>query len=301
LHQWLFDRRGSFRDADLLAGLRSLGFDAREFIEVMSSEETLAIVRSDIEDAMWLGLHYTPMIFINGLELKGIFTPNALTRTVTEVLAQNPPAQTSEIDQPPPAVAKCVDDWREQPVLRHQPDTVAWTLGPADAKLRIVVWGDYQEPNTAVVDSLVRAFVSSNGEASYTFRHYPVNQECNPKCAVNRHPLACLAAQGAEAAGHLGGDAAYWEMHAWLMENRETLSARGLSEQAAALGFDVDAFNEAMSGEAAARVITEDCDAARRLGATSIPLIHVNERAVPRWRFRGKIVLDRILEAALED
>ncbi len=177
--------------------------------------------RADIKEAVALGLHFTPMIFINGVELKGWSAPNALTRTVAELAATNPPPGTAADDRPPAAAEKYVADWQDQKPVTMPADSRTWRLGPEGARVRIVVWGDYQEPGTVQADGIIRAFLAGRSDVQYTFRHYPFNSDCNPGLTFQRHPLACWASRAAEAAGTLGGNSAYWRMHAWLMEHAE--------------------------------------------------------------------------------
>ena len=91
-----------------------------------------------------------------------------------------------------------------------------------------MVWGDYQEPFTAEADGMIRALLANRSDASYEFRHYPINKACNPVTPRDMHPLACRASFAAEAAGQLGGTEAYWSMHVWLMENQKQLSDQTL-------------------------------------------------------------------------
>ena len=298
MHRWLFDRSGSFTDAELKEGLGTLGYDVREFITTMTGEQTLKNVHADIEAAIWLGLHYTPMIFINGVELKGIFSPRALTRTVAEVLAQNPAPQTAAVDQPPMALQKYVDDWAAQPRRRNPEDAIAHRLGAADAPVAIVMWGDYQEPHSAKLDSLVRRHVEERGDLLYTFRHYPINQECNSETPVDRHPLACLAAKAAEAARQLGGEAAYWTMHRWLFANREAFSEETLIAAATEQGHQADAFRTALESPEVASAIHEDCAAGKRMGLRALPFLRINERFVPRWQLEDGRPVGLIIAAA---
>ena len=224
LHDWLFEHRGSFTTTqEIEDAIRSFGYDPTGFVQMMSSEsgEPLRRVRADCDDGQRLGLYFTPMIFINGVELKGWFQPNALVRTVAEVAATNPPPRTATDDRPPLAFEKYVQDWADETVRTLPPDKTTWVLGPPDAKAKIVVWGDYQEDGTAQVDQVIRTFIAHGGNANYVFRHMPFNGDCNPNIPYRRHPLACWASRAAEAAGRLGGNDGYWKMHAWLMDNHD--------------------------------------------------------------------------------
>lgn len=308
MHAWLFDRRGVFEtQAELEEGIRSLGYDPRGFVQVMSSRQTLERVQADCAEARRLGLYFTPMIFINGVELKGWHVPQALRRSVAELAATGPPPRTAAHDRPPLAFEKYVADWREEPVRTLPPDAPARTLGAAEPRVDIVLWGDYQEPFTAEADGIIRAFVAGRPEARYTFRHFPFNGDCNPQIQERRHPRACRAAQAAEAAGLLGGAAAYWGMHTWLMEHQAEFSDQTLRAAAATLGLDADALLAALDRPEVQAAIADDIEAARQLprlrlgvppGVHSIPTIFVNGRYIPRWRLDEAPVLQTILDEA---
>lgn len=244
MHRWLFAQRGSFTQLeDLRPAFLDPQLDMNQFRRVLLSEETIERVRADCREAKRYGLFFTPMIFVNGVELKGWNAPNALIRTVTELAAANPPRRMPTADQPPLALQKYVEDWQDEPVRNLPPDRVAHTLGREDAAIQIVLWGDYQEPGTAMADAAARQFASGRADVAYTFRHYPFNSDCNPNLPYPRHVLACWAAHAAEAAGALGGEEAYWKMHAWLMDNQLT----PLAPVAARSGHDAADIHKALS------------------------------------------------------
>ncbi len=303
MHRWLFDRGGAFTDAELHQGLRELGYDQQQlqqFLGLMQSRQPLEFIAADTDEASALGLHYTPMVFINGVELKGWNAPNALIRAVAALAATNPPRQTAAHDRPPTAAEKYVADWRDQPARGIPADSRAWPIGPVDAKVDVVVWGDYQEPFTAEADAILRRIAASRPDTRYTFRHFPFNQECNPVTSSSRHPLACRAAQAAEAAGTLGGADAYWAMHDWLMSNQQRFSDATLRGAAADMGLDPEALFAQMDTPEVAAAITEDARAGKTLGLRSIPMIFINNKFVPRWRFQEHRTLQRMIEEAAQ-
>lgn len=216
----LFSLGGAFTTLEALRpGFTDPSLPIAEFQRVMKSQTTLDNVQVDCREAKALGIYFTPMIFINGVELKGWYAPNAVARTIAEIAATNPPPGSAANDHPPLAPTKCVEDWRDEPVRDMPPDKQAWRLGPDAAPVRIVMWGDYQEPGSAEADRAIRAFAASHPDASYVYRHDPFNSECNPALPYPRHVLACWAARLAEAAGRTGGNEAYWKVHAWLMDH----------------------------------------------------------------------------------
>jgi protein-disulfide isomerase/uncharacterized membrane protein len=311
MHVWLFDRKGMFETTEQLeTGIREMGYDPTGFVQVMSSEETLKAVETDAAEAKRLGLHFTPMIFVNGVELKGWFAPNALIRTVEQVAAADPPARSAAFDRPPSAFEKYIADWREQPLLTLPPDQQAWTFGPDGAKVTIVLWGDYQEAGCTQADAIIRAFAADRADVQYTYRHYPFNGDCNPNLKKRRFPNSCRAAQAAEAAGRLGGNDGYWKMHAWLMENRERFSESTLRAAATQMGLDTAALLDAMDQPDLQASILDDIQAGKKLpqlrhgvraGLYGIPTIFVNGRYVPRWRLDKELVLKEILLEAAND
>ncbi len=293
MHYWLFDRGGSFTEPELDAALAEWGWDRVEFKRVMLSDETLNLIKTDIAEAIELGLYTTPMIFINGVELRGWSATNALAKAVDALAATNPSPGDSSQDHPPSAREKYIGDWRAQPALNMPPDARQWTTGPADATIRIVMWGDYQEPYTAKADIKIRALAASHGDANFTFRHYPINPACNPVTrAPFQHELACRAAEAAEAAGTLGGNDAYWAMHDWLMNNQDTFSDETLTQAARDMGLDPAALFTEMQSVAIAMEIANDAKLAQRMGLRSIPFLFVNNKLVHRWNKDG--LLDAI-------
>ncbi len=299
MHHWLFDRKGGFTNLELDQGLRDLGYDPAEFVKVMNSQETLARVQSDIEEGIWLGLHFTPMAFINGVELKGVFAVQAIPRAVAAVAARNPPPMGHENDHPPPALDKCVDDWREAAVVRIPPDAVPWPKGPDNARIKIVMWGDYQETWTPKADGIIRQWMAGRTDTQYVFRHFPFNQACNPEIPRTAHPQACRASQAAAAAGKLGAVDGYWKMHEWLMTHQADFSDETIRRAAAEMGFDADTFFAAMNSPEVKAAIEGDCKTGKpMLYRGGIPTIYVNGKVLPRWRLENRFILERVLNEA---
>lgn len=302
MHKALFDRGGGFTNPEFDQMLQRFQYVKKDFVDVMQSAVTKQLIESDIREALWLGLHYTPMVFINGRELKGVFAHQAISRAVAEIVATNPPPATSENDQPPPAADKYVSDWREGEMKLPGEDINAWPMGVQQgARLHIVMWGDYQEPNTAKADEIIRRFIEGRTDAQYLFRHYPVNQACNKVSQLTKHPNACRMSQAAEAAGLLYGIDGYWKIHDWLMKNQNDYSDQALREAALTMGLMPDALLLKMDSPEVAAGVSFDCELGKRLGLNAVPCIYVNQRFVPRWFRAGDSVLERILQAALEE
>ncbi|MBX3386618.1 MAG: thioredoxin domain-containing protein [Phycisphaeraceae bacterium] len=299
MHQWLFSRGGSFTDASFPVDLAALGFDAQQVIRVMQGPQTLKLIQDDIEEAQSLGINGTPMVLINGVELKGWEAPRALERAVEALLESGASARTARDDAPPRASEKYVADWRDQPVRPMPPDAVERSMGPKDAPVQVVVFGDFQEPNTAKVDALVRGWIDGNiRPVRYVFRHFPGDNTCNQRVSRVFFQHGCLTARAAEAAGVVGGEQGYWAMHAWLLQNQANMSVEAVRRGAAAVGLNADAVVQAMNSPAVEQAIQDDIAAAARLNVGQIPCVYVNGKFVPRWSREGDDVMGRIVEEA---
>ena len=303
MHHWLFDHGGSFTRPELLTRITEQGYDRGEWVKTMSGQESLDPVTADIEEAAMFGLRQTPLIYINGVELKGWRIANGVRQAVEALAATNVPPLTAAADRPKTQADLGFDTWLALQPQALPSDARSWAyepVGSSDPLVDVTVWGDYQEPFTAEADGIIRAFMNGRTDVRYHFRHYPINQNCNPVGRATKHPYACLAAQAVEVAGMVGGVDGYWTMHVWLMENLAGFDEAALEQAVAALGFDADAFDAALQSAQASEAIHEDARAGRQAGLTRVPWIYVNGRFIERWRFVKREILSSILESAAE-
>jgi protein-disulfide isomerase len=303
MHRWLFDRGGGFTDQELSAGLTQLGYDPKVFIPVMMGEGTLRPVQQDVEEAFALGISGTPMVFINGIELKGWEATRALERTVEAVLNSGAAPATSVNDRPVLAREKYIADWREELVLANVAGMPKRELKNGAGSVEVVVFGDFLEPNTAKIDAMLRDWagkpVGGGGKpVRYVFRHYPGDKTCNTRLPKTFFENGCLAARAAEAAFAIGGAEAYWKMHGWLMSNQQGFGPEAVRRGAAAVGLDPDALVSAADSAAVQGAIAADIADATRFNVGQIPSIYVNGKFVKRWTREGDNVMERIIDEA---
>lgn len=298
MHFALFDRRGAFTDQQLVELLAQLKYDPVAFQIVMKSDEPLHRIKQDIDDAMAVGMRYTPLVMINGVEFRGWETPGAIAKAVAQLVATNPPALGAEADQPPAAVDTLVAEWKKEPPRELPLGKDIWWTGPVEAKVEIVVFADYQEPTVARLDAAIRDEMKKRGSIRYAILQYPFAKECNPTVDRTEHTQACWASKAALAAGRLGGAAGYWKMHDWLLSHQSSLNDSALLTAAPQLGFDgIGLLAEIQKPDVAAR-IRDECNAAKRLGLSAIPTVYVNRKPVGMWDYYGQNILASILDAA---
>lgn len=301
MHFWLFDRSGRFTAEELRAAVIEFGYDPDEFDRVMHGEDVERRIQADIQEGWDLALTTTPLVFINGVQFKGWSAPLAITRLVDQVTSTGQlPARTADADHPLPARERIIADWRESRARTLPAGAHDWARGPADAAIRIVIWGDYQQPRTALAEGIIRDFVAGRSDARYEFRAYPLNPKCNAAAQEEAFPLACRAAQAAEAAGALGGAEGYWKMHDWLLRNQAGFNDESLRAAATELGFDADAFFARMDDPATSAAVQQDAAGGKEAGLQNSPLIFINEKLVPRWMYGEEPLLRQILDAAAQ-
>ena len=110
--------------------------------------------------------------------------------------------------------------------------------GPADAKLTLVEYGDYECPHCGRAYPIVKAVQKRLGSRlRFVFRNFPLN---------NAHPHAQAAAEAAEAAAAQGK---FWEMHDAIFENQGALETDDLLRYAEDLGLDVERFASELDRE----------------------------------------------------
>jgi protein-disulfide isomerase len=139
------------------------------------------------------------------------------------------------------------------------------TLGPADAPVTLLEYGDYQCPYCARAQPVVAGLLQAVGESLlYAFRHFPL---------TTVHPQAEPAAEAAEAAGAQGQ---FWPMHDMLFENQHALDDPHLVAYASALGLDTTKFVRDRVERTYAPRVRADFVSGVRSGVNGTPTFFIN-------------------------
>lgn len=316
MHHALFERQrttgkmqGAFASREeYVQFVNAMGYpDVTAFEQVMQDPRIKEWIKSDCEEAVALGLYYTPMVFINGVELKGVFAPQAVSRAIAALDASKPAPRGPENDNPPLAPERHVSDWRENSVSPMPVDAMTFGKGPENAKIRVAVIGDYQEAGTLEALQELSRLTAGRTDVRMDFRLYPFFRECNPnlpppptepgKPDIPQFPKSCVAARAAKAAGSLGGPDAFWKMHEWLIRNSAEVSPESVQQAASAMGLDAATFAATMAGPQIQAAIANDATSMRNLLFKSgIPTIRINDKIIPRWKLKGDNILERIFK-----
>lgn len=140
------------------------------------------------------------------------------------------------------------------------------SLGPADAPVTIVEFGDYQCPycqlwHDRVLPQLMTLYPD---QIRYIYRDFP----------LGGHPQALPAAIAANCAAEQD---AFWRFHDALFSMTYGLNDEAYRRYAANLGLETDRFAECLSSDRARQEVLEDYRAAIRLGVQSTPTFFIND------------------------
>ena len=303
VHEWLFENRGRFENGHLPSMLWSeLGFDQREFTELMTSDETLQRVQGDISDGVELGLFYTPMIFVNGVEVKWHMLPVNLSATVDRIAnAIERGDAVSEQVAPPVGIDKYVADWRDGRKRRiNEASRTFRRSGVADDAPEVIAFIDFVSPNSAVFLEDIRE-IDETSTTNLILRVNPLDHDCNPNlpARIKRRPGSCLGARALKAAGIVGGDDAYFEMAFWLIDHGPELGkmqSEDVIDQAVSMGMDREQFSETLNSAGVSNLIAEDIAEFKRNGFPHLPAVIVENRQVPRLALENESVIAAVIE-----
>lgn len=150
--------------------------------------------------------------------------------------------------------------------------------GELNATVVVVMYGDYQCPQSANVYRLIKAIQqqisASLGEnyLCFIFRHFP---------QIQIHPHAQHAAEAVEAAAAQGQ---FWPMHDMLFAHSQELGNGYLVEYANNLGLDVCRFLQDISKQVHTDRINQDIEGGLESGVTTAPALFINgTRYRDRW------------------
>ena len=138
--------------------------------------------------------------------------------------------------------------------------------GPADAKVTVVEYGDFECPNCGQAEPVVRELLAGHGDVRYVWRHLPLTD-------VHNH--AQSAAEAAEAAAAQG---AFWEMNDLLFQHQDALRITALVRYAEQLGLDTDRFRGFLRGRAGAARVAADVESADLSRVSGTPTFFINGR-----------------------
>lgn len=154
-------------------------------------------------------------------------------------------------------------------------------VGPADAPVQVVVFGDYNCSHCRDFDpEALRLAEEFAGDVRVVFKFFPLDATCNPY--VGRESSSCVAAAAAYAAHRHDR---FLDFHLLLFEHFQSYVPARLLANAEEAGItDIEAFLATLQSEDTARHIRTDIDEAVRAGVQGTPTVFVNGRRLETSR-----------------
>ena len=155
------------------------------------------------------------------------------------------------------------------------------TVGPADARVTLVEYGDFECPFCGALHPIVQAARRAfGGNLRFGFRHFPLRSS---------HPHALSAAKAVEAAGEQGK---FWEMFDRLYRRQTELGDDDLERHAREIGLDLERFRRSRGEREHEVRIREDMAGASRSGVRGTPSLFINGEP-----YRGPLEREEIFAA----
>lgn len=253
---------------------RELGLDMLKFRAALDSRQYAAQIAADVKDAVALGVTGTPVFFINGRAISGNQALKVFADTVDEELVRAQGATYDELVVKGKPSADVPDDGRSNFELDDKTTykvglgLPGHQLGPDDALVTIVVWGDFQCPYCAKMAPVLNQARAKYGDAvRIVYRHLP----------MTFHKKAALAAEAAVAAAAQGK---FWAFHDALTAGFGHLERTDLEQYALIAGLDRAKFKAALDDRRYHDVVIQEAAAGMALGIDGTPTAFVNGKPI---------------------
>lgn len=296
-HDRLFSQAGLDFDT-ILAHARAAGLDQAALRRDLESLAHGPEVARDLRLGRRLGVSSTPTFFINGRLVTGAQPLEEFEALVEEEL-RSAERWLAEGVPPDQLYEHAIRDGYRKVVYtddrRLDPDDVVPVplgtsprLGPDDAPITIVAFGDFECPYCARGNDTIEALRERYGSRlRFVYKHSP----------LSFHSHAYVAARATVAAQAQGK---FWAFHDALYARRARFDDADIQAIAKQVGLDMKKFRKAMASLELDRTIEQDLSLAMSLGVSGTPVYFVNGRAVhgaqPELVFR--LIIEEELERA---
>lgn len=270
-------------------------FAARKLLQVLS---VIALVFSGIYLAIMLGVigklcllclivdSINALLFVLALRLPAsegaeltlrdskpwIITAASVGASLLISLAMNPLAEMKSSD-----MNDLVESVLNAPVKTITVPADAPSVGPADAKITIVKFSDYQCPACKMAANAIHPLAKRYPkDVRFVFVNFPLDSNCNSAIKSRMHEAACEAAYAAHCAQEQNK---FGEVYEALFENQKDLKAGGIVEILKSVpGINTDQLQSCMTQASTSEKIKRDVDLGISLPIQSTPTFFINGR-----------------------
>jgi protein-disulfide isomerase len=296
VHDLLLALGGRIGDDDLAAVAKEAGLKEDAALRAVASHAHAQAIDEDTDLSDDVGASGTPAFFINGRKLVGAQPLERFVALVDEQIGVAEAALARGVPR-----EKLYDELQRSAAPAAAPDTVlvpsptpaSPTRGPADAKVVIQIWSDFECPFCLRVEpTLAELDAAFPGKIRVVWHNHP----------LPFHPHAELAAEAGMEAFAQRGAAGFWQMHDLILEHQgDAGQARPALEQyAGTVGLDVTRFRAALDAGTHRAAVLTDVQIADGAGLSATPGFVINGYrllgAQPLSRFK-KVVRRALAEA----
>ena len=153
-------------------------------------------------------------------------------------------------------------------------------LGPPDAAFTLVEFADFECPHCGLSFPELRDLVNKNSDLRVLFKHYPLDNACNPQIQRVFHKHSCSAAAAAECARQQGR---FWELAGLMFKNQQYLEPEQVDFMAGQAGLDAEALRQCAEDPATTTGIQADIDAAVKLRISGTPSLFLQGTHGEDW------------------
>ncbi len=273
-HDRMFANQQALDRASLEKSAQELGLDVARFKAALDTGKFRARVEQDAAAGSDAGANGTPTFFINGRKLVGAQPVTSFKAVIAEELTRADKLLASGVSREA-LYAKLLSEVPtavEPPTPAEKVDNLdiagAPVRGPANAKVTVVVFSDFQCPFCSRAVPTLKALEEQYpGKIRFAFKNQP----------LPFHDKARLAGAAALAANEQGK---FWEFHDLLFAHQDQLDRPALEKHAQSLGLDLKRFKTALDTNRFDAALTADSNEAARVGANGTPTFFVNGRRI---------------------
>jgi protein-disulfide isomerase len=148
------------------------------------------------------------------------------------------------------------------------------TLGPADAKVTLIEFGDLECPSCRQLDLVLRDLLTKHPEVRLVFKHFPL---------TNIHPWAMTAAIATQCA-YEQSPAYFWKLHDAIYDAQDQITPSNvwdkLQDLANQQGLNTEAYRTCEIDPATAATIKASIEEGQTLDITATPTTFINGRRI---------------------
>lgn len=148
------------------------------------------------------------------------------------------------------------------------------SMGPADAKITLIEFADFECPVCRQLDLVLRDFLPQHPEIRLVFKNYPLTEI---------HPWAMTAALAGQCVFEQN-PAAFWKFHDRVFDQQDVISASNAWDKMIDLGnqleLNQDTYRACMADPQTKAAVSETMEEGHILNVTATPTTFVNARRV---------------------